>query len=89
MSSEGMEILSRHNWHPFCTFIIGLPGETDDDTKRSLDLLNSLGAKALFVPTWFVPLEKLECKRRRRKTDRDDRPAMGVFLLLAVLTSII
>lgn len=55
---KGMEILNRHNWHPFCTMIIGLPGETDDDTKRSLDLLYALqGAKALFVPTWFVPLE--------------------------------
>jgi hypothetical protein len=24
---KGMEILNRHNWYPFCTFIIGLPGD--------------------------------------------------------------
>jgi radical SAM superfamily enzyme YgiQ (UPF0313 family) len=55
---KGMEILNRHNWFPFCTFIIGLPGETDEDTKQSLDLLYDLrDAKGTFVPTWFVPLE--------------------------------
>jgi radical SAM superfamily enzyme YgiQ (UPF0313 family) len=55
---KGMEILNRHNWFPFCTFIIGLPGETDEDTKLSLDLLSDLrDAKGTFVPTWFVPLE--------------------------------
>lgn len=62
---KGMEVLNRHNWHPFCTFIIGLPGETDDDTKRSLDLLYALqGAKALFVPTWFVPLENTRMQKK-------------------------
>jgi radical SAM superfamily enzyme YgiQ (UPF0313 family) len=55
---KGMEILNRHNWFPFCTFIIGLPGETDADVKLSLDLLYDLrDAKGTFVPTWFVPLE--------------------------------
>jgi len=55
---KGMEILNRHNWFPFCTFIIGLPGETDEDTKQSLNLLYDLrDAKGTFVPTFFVPLE--------------------------------
>lgn len=55
---KGMEILNRHNWFPFCTFIIGLPGETDEDTKQSLDMLYDLRhAKGMFVPTFFVPLE--------------------------------
>jgi radical SAM superfamily enzyme YgiQ (UPF0313 family) len=55
---KGMEILNRHNWFPFCTFIIGLPGEKDEDTKLSLELLYELrDAKGTFVPTWFVPLE--------------------------------
>ncbi len=55
---KGMEILNRHNWFPFCTFIIGLPGETDEDTKQSLDMLYDLRhAKGMFVPTFFVTLE--------------------------------
>jgi radical SAM superfamily enzyme YgiQ (UPF0313 family) len=63
---KGMEILNRHNWYPFCTFIIGLPGETPDDTKQSLDLLYELrDAKGMFVPTWFVPLEDSRMKGKQ------------------------
>jgi radical SAM superfamily enzyme YgiQ (UPF0313 family) len=62
---KGMEILNRHNWYPFCTFIIGLPGETEEDTKQSLDLLRDLrDAKGTFVPTWFVPLENTRLGRK-------------------------
>ena len=62
---KGMEILNRHNWYPFCTFIIGLPGETEKDTKDSLDLLYDLrDAKGMFVPTWFVPLENTRMQKR-------------------------
>ncbi len=62
---KGMEILNRNNWYPFCTFIIGLPGETDDDTKQSLDLLYKLqDAKGMFVPTWFVPLENTRMQKK-------------------------
>ena len=62
---KGMEILNKNNWFPFCTFIIGLPGETDDDTKQSLDLLLQLrNAKGMFVPTWFVPLENTRMQKK-------------------------
>ena len=62
---KGMEILNRHNWFPFCTFIIGLPGETDEDTKQSLDMLYDLRhAKGTFVPTFFVPLENTRMEKR-------------------------
>ncbi|CAN5210668.1 radical SAM protein [soil metagenome] len=55
---KGMETLNKHNWFPFCTFIIGLPGETEEDTKKSLDLLHALkDAKWVVMPTLFVPLE--------------------------------
>jgi radical SAM superfamily enzyme YgiQ (UPF0313 family) len=61
---KGMETLNRHNWFPFCTFIIGLPGETDEDTRQSLDLLYDLRhAKGTFVPTFFVPLENTRMQR--------------------------
>ncbi len=62
---KGMEILNKHNWYPFCTFIIGLPGETEKDTKDSLDLLYDLrDAKGMFVPTWFVPLENTRMQKK-------------------------
>lgn len=62
---KGMETLNKHNWFPFCTFIIGLPGETDADTKESLNLLYDLrDAKGTFVPTFFVPLEDTRMRKK-------------------------
>jgi radical SAM superfamily enzyme YgiQ (UPF0313 family) len=62
---KGMEILNKHNWFPFCTFIIGLPGETEQDTKDSLNLLYDLrDAKGTFVPTFFVPLENTRMQQK-------------------------
>ena len=55
---KAMELQNKYNWFPICTFIIGLPGETREDTKRSLDLLYALkDSKWVVVPTLFVPLE--------------------------------
>jgi radical SAM superfamily enzyme YgiQ (UPF0313 family) len=63
---KGMEILNRWNWFPFCTFIIGLPGETDADMKESLELLHALkGAKWCVVPTLFTPLEETRLANRQ------------------------
>jgi len=62
---KGMETLNKHNWFPFCTFIIGLPGETDADTKESLNLLYDLrDARGTFVPTFFVPLEDTRMQQK-------------------------
>lgn len=62
---KGMEILNRHNWFPFCTWIIGLPGETEEDTKRSLDLLFALkDSKWVVMPTLFVPLEETRMEKQ-------------------------
>jgi len=72
---KGMELLNRHNWFPFCTWIIGLPGETREDTKASLDLLFALrDAKWCVVPTLFVPLEdtRLENKEGAKLVEMSD-----------------
>lgn len=62
---KGMEILNRANWFPFCTWVIGLPGETAADTRQSLDLLYALkDAKCCMVPTLFVPLEDTPMAKR-------------------------
>lgn len=54
---KGMEVMNRHNWFPMCTFILGLPGETREDTKQALDLLYALkDAKWSVIPTLFTPL---------------------------------
>lgn len=61
---KGMEILNKHNWFPLCTWVIGLPGETAEDTKQSLDLLYALkDAKWCVIPTLFVPLDDTKLAR--------------------------
>jgi radical SAM superfamily enzyme YgiQ (UPF0313 family) len=62
---KGMETMNRHNWFPMATFIIGLPGETREDTKQSLDLLYALkDAKWCVIPTLFVPLEDTRLEKK-------------------------
>jgi len=61
---KGYEIMNRHNWFPMATFIIGLPGETDEDTKQSLELLYALkDFKGVIIPTLFVPLKDTRLER--------------------------
>ncbi|HZT28602.1 MAG TPA: radical SAM protein [Bryobacteraceae bacterium] len=72
---KGMEILNRRNWFPMCTFILGLPGETPQDTRESLDLLFALkDAKSCVIPTLFVPLEdtRLESRKSARVAELTD-----------------
>lgn len=55
---EGIRILNENNWFPVCTFIIGLPNETEEDLRQTLDLLHRLKkSKVLYVPSIFTPLE--------------------------------
>ncbi|MDA1315939.1 MAG: radical SAM protein [Acidobacteria bacterium] len=55
---EGIRILNENNWFPVCTFIIGLPNETEEDLQETLQLLHRLKkAKVLYVPSIFTPLE--------------------------------
>jgi radical SAM superfamily enzyme YgiQ (UPF0313 family) len=55
---EGLSILNEHNWFPVCTYIIGLPDETDEDVRQSLGLLHRLRRhKIIHAPSIFTPLE--------------------------------
>lgn len=68
---KGMQIPNKHNWFPFNTWIIGLPGETPDDTKQSLDLLFAMkDAKWCVLPMLFVPLEDTKLERKGNKSKK-------------------
>ncbi len=55
---EGIRIMNENNWFPVCTFIVGLPNETEEDLQQTLDLLHRLKkSKILYVPSIFTPLE--------------------------------
>ncbi|MBM3734154.1 MAG: B12-binding domain-containing radical SAM protein [Acidobacteria bacterium] len=56
---QGLTVLNKNNWFPVVTLMIGNPGETDEDSKATLDLLYEVerrGLFAFFVPSIFTPL---------------------------------
>jgi radical SAM superfamily enzyme YgiQ (UPF0313 family) len=63
---NGLEILNRNNWFPVCTLIVGSPGETDEDSMATLDLLHEAerrGLHCMWVPSIFTPLVKTRMER--------------------------
>jgi len=56
---NGLTIMNRNNWFPVVTLMIGNPGETDEDSKATLDVLYEVERRklfAIFVPSIFTPL---------------------------------
>jgi hypothetical protein len=56
---QGLTILNRNNWFPVVTLMIGNPGETDEDSRATLDQIYEVerrGLFAFFVPSIFTPL---------------------------------
>ncbi|MBI3666292.1 MAG: B12-binding domain-containing radical SAM protein [Acidobacteria bacterium] len=81
---EGIQILNQNNWFPVCTFIVGLPGETDDDIRQSLDLLHRLRKnKILYVPSIFTPLEDTRMAHGRGLKPRELTQLQWEFILTA------
>ncbi len=56
-------ILHDNSIVPVCTLISGLPEETEDDTIKTLELMDDVREyRALIVPLFFVPMGKLKDK---------------------------
>jgi radical SAM superfamily enzyme YgiQ (UPF0313 family) len=69
---RGLEVLNRNNWFPAMTLIIGNPGETDEDTKETLDLIYEVerrGLFAFFIPSIFTPLHDTRMADRTGVTE--------------------
>ena len=81
---EGIRILNENNWFPVCTFIVGLPEETDDDIRQSLDLLHRLRRfKILYVPSIFTPLEDTRLASGHALKPRELTQLQWEFILTA------
>ncbi|MEM1688972.1 MAG: radical SAM protein [Candidatus Hadarchaeales archaeon] len=58
---EAHKILADHRWVPCSTLISGLPGETAEDIRKTIELVQNLREyRSLIVPLFFVPLGGLE-----------------------------
>jgi len=65
---RGLEILNKHNWFPAMTLIVGSPGETDEDSKATLDLIYEVerrGLFAFFIPSIFTPLHDTRMEKQK------------------------
>jgi hypothetical protein len=65
---QGLTILNRNNWFPVMTLMIGNPGETDEDSIATLDLICEVerrGLFAYFVPSIFTPLHDTRLAERK------------------------
>ncbi len=54
---ESLSLLHDHQFIPYCSLIIGLPGETDNDIVETLNLIDDLkGLRFILLPSGFTPL---------------------------------
>lgn len=64
---ESIGILSDNNWGLVGTLLIGLPGETEDDMLKTLELIDDLfKTRVFFVPLLFANLHECILKNERR-----------------------
>ena len=69
---NGLKILNENNWFPAVTLIIGSPGETDEDSKATLDLIYEVerrGLFAFFIPSIFTPLHDTRMEHKEGVTE--------------------
>ena len=69
---EGLRVLNENNWFPAVTLMIGNPGETDEDSKATLDLIYEVerrGLFAFFIPSIFTPLHDTRMQDKKGVTE--------------------
>lgn len=67
-------LLNDNAVYPACTFIVGLPQETEEDVIKTIDLFDDLwDFKAILVPMFFVPLGHLNQKDWFSRDNVSDR----------------
>src|SRR6201988_4590511 len=68
---EGLRVLNENNWFPAMTLIVGNPGETDQDTMETLDLIYEIERRGLFaflIPSIFTPLHDTRMEKEEGVT---------------------
>ena len=69
---EGLRIANENNWFPMMTLMVGNPGETDQDSKDTLDLVYEIERRGLFaflVPSIFTPLHDTRMENQHGVTE--------------------
>jgi len=82
---QGLTILNRNNWFPVLTLMIGNPGETDEDSMATLDLIYEVerrGLFAFFVPSIFTPLHDTRLGTKKGVVESREMTALQWQILL-------
>lgn len=82
---EGLKVLNQNNWFPMMTLMIGNPGETDDDTKETLDLIYEMERRdsfAFLVPSVFTPLHDTRMENQVGVTETRNLTSLQWQLML-------
>jgi radical SAM superfamily enzyme YgiQ (UPF0313 family) len=78
---DSFRILSESYWVPVATLIIGLPGELEEDTQLTIDLVGRLKQyKSLIVPLFMVGEGGLKGKAESFSMDKISRIQSELFL---------
>ncbi len=78
---DAFHILNQNNWVPLSTLIIGLPGEEEEDTKLTIDLVGRLREyKSLIIPLFMVGEGGLKGKAASFTIDKISRKQGELFL---------
>jgi radical SAM superfamily enzyme YgiQ (UPF0313 family) len=82
---QGLTVLNRNNWFPVLTLMIGNPGETDEDSMATLDLIYEVerrGLFAFFVPSIFTPLHDTRLATQKGVIESRDMTSLQWQILL-------
>ena len=69
---EGVRVANENNWFPVMTLMVGNPGETDEDSMATLDLIYEMERRGLFaflVPSIFTPLHDTRMEKAKGVTE--------------------
>ncbi|HUY00911.1 MAG TPA: radical SAM protein [Candidatus Deferrimicrobium sp.] len=65
--TQAVGILNDNDWIPLASFLLDMPGETEDDTMKTIELVDDLRAYNVFLmPVLFVPLGDCTLKNERK-----------------------
>jgi radical SAM superfamily enzyme YgiQ (UPF0313 family) len=82
---EGLRVLNENNWFPVMTLMIGNPGETDEDSMATLDLVYEIERRGLFaflVPSIFTPLHDTRMEKKTGVTETQQLSPLQWQLLM-------
>jgi radical SAM superfamily enzyme YgiQ (UPF0313 family) len=78
---DAFHILKENNWVPVATLILGLPGEEEQDTQLTIDLVHRLrDCKSLLVPLFMVGEGGLKGKASSFMIDKMTQKQGELFL---------